>query len=285
MHDALRKVLFRGSAECNTFFCGIVFRYLKALACQRFEPMTGAAEITDALKRCLRARGMTYAKLAAALDLSEASVKRLFSAGGFTLKRIEQICRVLEIDLFELARLARSEDAAATELTPAQEQALAADPKLLLVFHLLLGGWRLQEIVADYSVSRAECLRLMLALDRLRLIDLQPDNDVRLRTARHVNWRRGGPIRRAYQQKVLGEFFGGAFDRAGESLRFEAKELSAASREVIRRKLERLVHEFNELAEVDAALEPAERDSIGLVIGLRPYVLSLFTRMKRSRRA
>jgi hypothetical protein len=80
---------------------------------------------------------------------------------------------------------------------------------------------------------------------------------------------------------VLDEFFAAAFDRPGETLRFEAKELSVASREVVRRKLERLVREFNELAEVDAALAPSERDSVGLVIGLRPYVLSLFTRMKR----
>jgi transcriptional regulator with XRE-family HTH domain len=243
--------------------------------------MTGVAEITDALKRCLKSRGMTYAKLAAALGLSEASVKRLFSGGGFTLRRVEQICGVLDIDLFELARLAHTEAAAVTELTVSQEQALAANPKLLLVFHLALGGWRLEEVVAQYSVSRAECLKLLLALDALRLIDLKPGNEVRLRTARQVNWRRDGPIRRAYQEKVLDEFFAAAFDRPGETLRFEAKELSVASREVVRRKLERLVREFNELAEVDAALAPSERDSVGLVIGLRPYVLSLFTRMKR----
>src|SRR5690606_31544952 len=196
----------------------------------------------------------------------------------------EQICRVLEIDLFELARLARSDAAAVTELTVAQEQALAADPRLLLVFHLVLGGWRLDEIVGQYSLARAECVKLLLALDALRLIDLGPGNEVRLRTARQVNWRRDGPIRRAYQEKVLDEFFAAAFDRPGETLRFEAKELSAASREVVRRKLERLVREFNELAEVDAALKPSERDSVGLVIGMRPYVLSLFTRMKRNKR-
>jgi len=246
--------------------------------------LSGVAEITEALKRCLKARGMTYARLAQALGLSEASVKRLFSGGGFTLRRIDQICRVLEIDLFELTQLARSHAAAITELTPAQEQALAADPRLLLVFHLALGGWRTEQIVAEYSVSRAECLKLLLALDALGLIDLKPGNEVRLRTARHVNWRRDGPIRRAYQGKVLHEFFAAAFDRPDETLRFEAKELSAASREVVRRKLERLVREFNELAEVDAALEPSERDSVGLVVGLRPYVLSLFTRMQRGRR-
>jgi transcriptional regulator with XRE-family HTH domain len=245
--------------------------------------LTGVAEVTDALKRCLKSRGMTYATLARAVGLSEASVKRLFSSGGFTMKRIEQICRVLDIDLYELARLARSEAASVADLTLKQEQALAESPRLLLVFHLLLGDWRAKDIVAEYSVSHTECVRLMLELDRLRLIDLRPGDEVRLRTARHVNWRRDGPIRRAYQDKVLDEFFGVGFDRAGETLRFEAKELSQASREVLRRKLERLVQEFNELAEIDSGLKPEERDSVGLVIGMRPYVLSLFTRMKRSR--
>lgn len=247
--------------------------------------LTGVNEIIDALKRCLKSRGITYRKLASPLGLSEASVKRLFSAGGFTLERVEQICRLLDMDMFELARLAHNEASTIAELSSAQEQALADNPRLLLVFHLLLSGWGVPEIVSEYDVSRAQCIKLMAELDRLRLIDLRPGDQVRLRTARHVSWRRDGPIRQAYQQQVLGEFFSAAFTSQGETLRFEAKELSHASREVMRRKLEKLVQEFNELARIDAALKSSERDAIGLVVGLRPYVLSLFTRIKRGKRS
>ena len=116
--------------------------------------MTGVARITEALKRCLKARGMTYASLAVALELSEASVKRLFSSGSFTLKRVEQICRVLDLDFLELARLAHGEANTASRLSTTQEQALAANPRLLLVFHLLLGDWNADEIVDQYR-SRA----------------------------------------------------------------------------------------------------------------------------------
>lgn len=246
--------------------------------------MTGVGEITDALKRCLKSRGMTYAGLARALSLSEPSVKRLFASGGFSLRRLERICRVLEIDIYDLARLAHSARPAITELSVAQERALAANPRLLLIFHLLLGDWRIEDIVAEYEIARAECLKLALELERLRLIDVKPQDEIRLRTARQVAWRHDGPIRRTYQPVVLAEFFAIAFDRPGEALRFEAKELSSASREVMRRKLERLVKEFNELAEVDAALQPAEREAYGMVIGLRPYVLSIFSRYKRTRR-
>lgn len=246
--------------------------------------VTGVTEFTAALKRCLKARGMTYAGLAPHLGLSEQSVKRLFSSGGFTLERIEQICRLLDMDLFELARHAQSEAATATELTIAQEQALAQEPRLLLVFHLLLSGWRPAEIVEAYDLSDPQCITALAKLDRLRLIDLTPGNEVRLRTARLITWRRNGPIRRAYQERVLHEFFDARFESPGELLQFEAKELSRASRDVIRRKFERLIKEFNELATLDADLKPTERESMGLVIGLRPYVLSLFTRMQRRKR-
>ncbi len=246
--------------------------------------MTGTRELTAALKRCLKSRGMTYAALARELQLSEASVKRLFAGGGFTLTRVEQICRVLEIDLYDLARLAHGEEAVANELTVEQEQALARDPRLLVVFHLLLNDWRPAQICAEYDLSMAESTRLLVALDRLQLIHLLPGSEVRLRTTRQLSWRRDGPIRRAYQASVLGEFFASSFAGSGELLRFEAQELSSASRAVIRRKLERLAREFSELAEIDAALPSQERESVGLVLALRPFVASMFQQMRRRRR-
>lgn len=245
--------------------------------------MTGATEITAALKRCLKTHGTTYAVLAKKLQLSEASVKRLFSSGSFTLRRIERICQVLDIDLYELARLARGEATVTSSLNGPQEQALAANPRLLLVFHLLLGNWAVADIVSQYAISRAECVKLMLELDHLELIELKANDHVRLRTTRQVSWRRNGPIRRAYQAKVLEEFLAAEFAGSGEFLHFEAKELSAASRDVIRRKLQRLQQEFNELAEIDGELGPEERESVGIVVATRPYVLSVFTQLKRRR--
>ena len=39
--------------------------------------MTQTSQMLVALKKCLRAKGLTYCDVAEALDLSEASVKRL----------------------------------------------------------------------------------------------------------------------------------------------------------------------------------------------------------------
>ena len=104
--------------------------------------------LISTLKRVLKTRGVTYADLAERIALSEASVKRLFSQGTFTLERLEQVCAALEIDVFELAKLARGEQARAQELTVKQEQALAKDRVLLGVFYLAYNGWQIDDIVA-----------------------------------------------------------------------------------------------------------------------------------------
>src|SRR3970282_966414 len=120
-----------------------------------------AHRIVDALKRCLRARGMTYGALARELRLSEASVKRLFSRHTFTLSRMEQVLRVLELDLRELARMTRGSQSEDAELSLEQETLLASDERLLSVFWLLLNGWRFADIVEAFVITRTE---LKLAL-------------------------------------------------------------------------------------------------------------------------
>jgi transcriptional regulator with XRE-family HTH domain len=117
--------------------------------------MTDAQQLVDTLKKLLKAQNLTYAEVAGRVGLSEASVKRLFSARTFTLKRLETFCRLLDIDFFELARLARSSADEVREMTVKQETALANDAKLLGVFYLLLSDWKAADIVARYELSRA----------------------------------------------------------------------------------------------------------------------------------
>ncbi len=243
--------------------------------------MTHTFQIVAALKKCLKAKGMTYAQLARELGLSEASVKRVFSEGSFTLKRLEQMCGILELDLYELAKMSRAQTDVAGELTAEQEAALAKEPKLLTVFHLLLNDYTLKDICGEYAVSETEGFRLLNKLDRLGLIELQPRNTVRLRVSRHLSWRADGPVRALYNARIVSEFFDSEFAGKSEALRFEVKELSAASLAVMRRKIERLASEFDELAEIDAALPSKDRHSVAVVLAIRPWVFSVVSALKR----
>jgi transcriptional regulator with XRE-family HTH domain len=233
--------------------------------------MNDVQGIVEALKKVVRMRGLTYAQLAKRVRLSEASVKRLFSQRTFTLARLSQFCDALEIDFAELARLARGREGDATEMTIAQETALAADARLLAVFYLVVNGWTFDEIVARYQITPAQCVGCLAKLDRLKLVDLMPGNRVRVKVPRGTRLRPDGPIRRRHGKRAVEDFLAPQFDRAGGYFTFEFRELSRASFEILRRKLERLAVEFAELAELDSHVAPNRRETIGMALGLRPW--------------
>ena len=238
-----------------------------------------------ALKATLKSRQLTYDDLARRLRLSHASVKRLFAEETFTLKRIEEICNVLEIDFFDLARLARGASADSGEMTARQEEALVADARLLGLFYLLFNDWNVNAILETYDISKADCTKLLLQLDRLRLIELGVNNAVRLKVPRTLRLRLAGPIRRLHGESAVNDFLQANFADMGGYFRFEFRDLSPASVAHLQRKLDRLAQELHELAELDGYLPPDQRQTIGLALGMRPWTMSWVTGLKKKQAA
>jgi len=241
---------------------------------------TQTAGLVEVLKKLLKARGATYRDLAAALGLSEPSVKRLFSERTFTLQRLEQVCAFLEVDFFEVAKLSRGAAVTVDQMSVAQEEALATDPRLLGVFYLAFNDWQIADILERYQVSRPEALKLLLRLDRLGLVEVQPGDAIKLRVPKSVRLRPDGPIRRAHGKSVVSSFLQADFAESGGRFRFEFRELSKASFELLQRRLDRVATEFNELAELDSYLPSDQRTTIGMALGIRPWTMSWVTGLK-----
>jgi hypothetical protein len=239
------------------------------------------SRFVEALKASVRARGMTYAQLSRKLNVSEPTVKRMFSRRAFTLARIEQILRVLDLELYDVARMSRARGEGPVELTLEQEHALAKDERLISVFWLLLNDRTFGDILAEYSISRPELTLMFARLARLQMIDWGVGERVRLRIARDFRWRAAGPVKKAYGRRVVQEFVKGRFDGGAELLRFDARDVSEESATLIRRRLERVAGEFNELAEIDATLPARRRVGFGLIVGCRPWEFWAMNALKK----
>jgi hypothetical protein len=64
--------------------------------------MSQTLHLITTLKRQLKARGVTYAQVAIHLKKSEASIKRQFSQLNFSLRTLESICDLIDLDVVEL---------------------------------------------------------------------------------------------------------------------------------------------------------------------------------------
>ena len=241
--------------------------------------------VVEALKRALKARGVTYAQVASSLGLSQASVKRLFSTGHFTLDRFEQVCELARTSITELARELEGGQDEVEQLTLQQERSIMADRKLLLVALCTLNHLSLEQITQTYTLSKAECIQLLVQLDRIGFLELLPNNNIKLRVTRAFSWLPDGPIQQYFKSRAQQEYFASSFAKPGELMLVGNGMLSRTSTNAILARLRRIANEFTELHHGDAHLPLGERRSATLVLAIRPWELQAFEDLKRKRAA
>lgn len=246
--------------------------------------MSQTLALVAGLKRAMKEAGRTYRELAAHLELSEASVKRMFTQQGFSMERMEQSLAFIGLDFSELVERVNSRREFLSELTAEQEDALVSDPDFFVVTFLVLNRWSLTEIVSEYDFSERQVEQVLLKLNRLNVIELLPLNRYRLLTSRNFAWRRQGSVSQFFKQRVMPEFFGSDFAGPGEEMRILGGMLSAASIAEMQEGVARLARRFAELAEQDSTLPLEAKTGCSAVLAFRPIEYSMFVERRRADR-
>jgi len=225
---------------------------------------------------------MTYKTLATHLEMSEANVKRMFSLKQFSLTRLEDICNVLEIALSDLFIMIEKQKDKLVQLTPEQEQELVDNIKLFLVAACVRDGWSFHEIIQSYQIDQFECTQLMARLDRLKMIQLLPDNRYKMLVDPDFHWIPNGPLEKFMETNGIPKFMASSFTE-DNSFRFYIRgTYSQSSISIIERKLNQLKKEIALLNQEDATLPLTHRQHIGLVLAMRPWELAQFDTLRRT---
>jgi DNA-binding Xre family transcriptional regulator len=243
--------------------------------------MATSARIIDTLKRELKARGFTYRQLAERLDLSESAVKHMFSTGNFSLRRLDEVCAVLELDFGDLVDIAESHEHKIEQLSEEQELEIMSDMRLLLVAYCLLNYWTFDEIVARYDISPEQGLRYLRKLDRMKFIELQPGDRVRLLLANNFSWRKNGAIEKFFRSRVQNEFFGHHF-QDDESIRIVKNGM--LTRKAVLRIIEKLKATgdlFDDTTWEERKLSATERKGTTMVLAIRHWFFEGFRELER----
>lgn len=244
--------------------------------------MTTSARIIDTLKRELKVRGYTYKGLATKLDLSESAVKHMFSTGNFSLRRLDDICTVLELDIGSLVDLSESQQAKTEQLSVEQELEIMSDLRLLLVAYCLLNYWTFDEIVARYEITPELGVQYLRKLDRMKFIELQPGDRVRLLLANNFSWRKDGAIEKFFRGRVQEDFFNHHF-QDDESVRIVRNGmLSRKSMLQLIEKLKSTGELFDDTSWEERKLSATERKGTTMVLAVRQWFFEGFKDLERS---
>ncbi|MDJ0917041.1 MAG: helix-turn-helix transcriptional regulator [Woeseiaceae bacterium] len=243
--------------------------------------MTTSARLIDTIKRELKARGITYRGLAEHLELSESAVKHMFSTGNFSLRRLDDVCNVLELGISDLVDISETHEQKIEALSEEQESEIMSDMRLLLVAYCLLNYWTFDEIVERYDVSPELGVRYLRKLDRMGFIDLQPGDRVRLLLANNFSWRKNGAIERFFRSRVQDEFFDHDF-QDDESYRIVKNGM------LTRKSMLQLVEKLNATGDLfddttweERRLSADERKGTTMVLAIRHWFFEGFKHLER----
>jgi Cro/C1-type HTH DNA-binding domain len=243
--------------------------------------MSTTQDLVAALKQELKSASITYAQLGDKLGLAESSIKRVFARGDMPLSRIDDICRVLKLDFADLARQVADAQPLQRELTLAQEKAVVANRKLLLVAICCLSQWTFEQMVSTYTLSEVECFSLLARLDKLGVIELRPLNRYRLKVSKTFRWRAHGPVMQFFREHVVDEYFAGGFDGDNELLLLVHGSISQLLAQPFAQRLQRVAEDFAQQHLADQRLPSAQRKPYTLVVGLRSWWFQAFVDLWR----
>lgn len=244
--------------------------------------MSQTRTLIETLKLELRKQRITYRQVSEALDLSETSVKRLFSDAAFSVRRLEKVCELLHLEISDLVHLMQKNIELTTELNREQEQELVSDIKLLLIALLLMNKLQFEDILATYDISEPEGIRLLARLDRMKIIELLPGNRVKLMISQNFRWLPDGPIQKFFESKVQLEFLNSSFNGPGQFRVFVSGMISREGNAEIIRKIQHLAQEMHQLNVESESLPLEQRFGTSLMMAIRPWEIKAFSELRRN---
>ena len=247
----------------NIDYIGIFIRYFYGIS------MNMTDNLLTALKSVFKNKGITYKDAATALELSEISIKRIFSTKNVSLVRLEKLCEFANTDIGELIQLAEERHQKISTLTLEQERKLVSDKKLLLLGVCLINHWSFDEILSNYQFEEPELIGLFAQMDKLRIIEYLPGNRYRLNIARDFCWQPGGPIHIYFAKSILGDLLSGNLLSSKNHFRYVWGMLSKESAQELNRKIKRLIDEYLLIAQQDTRISVEDKMTSSLMVLFR----------------
>jgi len=243
--------------------------------------MSQSENILQAVKGLLKQHKINYAQVGEYLNLSESSIKRSFSQGQISLNRLIKICELMDLELVDLLQIIQNQSADLIHLTEQQEQLMVSDVKYLLVTVCVCNHWSFEEIHQTYQIEAAELVNMLLRLEQTELLELKPNNQIKLHISPNFHWIENGPIQNFFEQHIQSDFWKSQFIAPGEVRLLANGMLSKESNEAMQKHISRLKQQFTQLSEQDRYLKMEQRHGTTLLVGMRPWEMDLFAQLRR----
>lgn len=112
--------------------------------------------------------------------MTESGVQKIFSGDDCSIIRLNEICTALNVSLAELLKVSNEMHTTHRIFTPEQESFFIEDMDCFYFFwELKQARYEFSKVQQRHSLSDASVQKYLLKLDKLGLIELHPDNQIK----------------------------------------------------------------------------------------------------------
>jgi len=244
--------------------------------------MASSIKIIAFLKAELRRRGITYKQMAKQLGLSESAVKHMFSSGNCSLKRLDAIAKILNMEISDIVQFSTEGDKKINQLPKSSEVELANDLTLLVIGYACINHWSIEDIIERYNFSETELIPYLAKLDRMGIISLLANNRIKPLFSNNFSWHPNGPMDQFLKNVVQPRFFESDFSEEDAIRVVKHGDLTEKSRFLIKEKVKSLGDYFDELSYNDRTQKPfSVRQGSSIIVGARNWSFDPFLKLQR----
>lgn len=147
--------------------------------------------VLEKLKQVLKTKKITYAMLANQIGVAESTLKKSFIAKDVSFNRLNTICSALDISLGQILSELENEEVQEVSIDSDAEKYFLKKPLAFKVYwRLSFDRVPLEEIKKEIPLPKSTLTSILVKLDKLELIELRPDNTVKVPKLTPVRWKR-----------------------------------------------------------------------------------------------
>lgn len=224
--------------------------------------------LLDAVKILLKQQKKTYRDVADWLELSEGSVKRLFSKADMSVERLLLILSHLGRDMNDLVATMNANSRQISQISQAQEKELVDDLPAMLTALAVLSDLSFAEIVEHYNFTEIQVEAALLKLDKMQIITLLPGNRYQLNVHPHFRWLAGGPIQHYFMENLAANFVSEPLANDDQLLLLSGM-LGKEARQRLEWLIDDFTQRFQQLNNGDRALPLRQKEAVFIVLAGR----------------
>ena len=142
--------------------------------------------------------------------------------------------------------------------------------------------WSVDEVLSRYRIGETEVITLLAELDRMQMIELQPNNRVRLLLSNNFEWQKNGPVEKYFRSHVQTEFFNTSFDQDGALRVIKNGVITQKAQLELRNRISNLNQMFDDVSQQERKVPINHRHGVTMILAIRNWQLSVFANLERT---